>query len=145
MELRSIAIFVQVVRAGSFAGAARALGMQRSGVSRKVAELEEHLGTRLLQRTTRTLHLTDEGRIFHDHCLRALAELQEAEDALAGMHGTPRGLLRVTAPLSFAFLGPLVGEFLGENPEVRIELLCTDRVVDLVEEGFDAAIRAGRL
>lgn len=145
MELRSLVIFVTVVRAGSFAGAARALGMQRSAVSRKVAELEEHLGARLLQRTTRALHLTDEGRIFHDHCVRALAELEEAEQALSGMHGTPRGLLRVTAPLSCGFLGPLVGEFLGRNPEVRIELLCTDRVVDLVEEGFDVAIRTGRL
>lgn len=145
VELRTLVIFVQVVRASSFAGAARALGMQRSSVSRKVAELEAHLGARLLQRTTRSLHLTDEGRIFYDHCLRALAELQEAEDALTGMHGTPRGLLRVTAPLSFGFLGPLVGEFLERNPEVQIELLCTDRVVDLVEEGFDLAIRAGRL
>lgn len=145
MELRSLAIFVQVVRSGSFAAAARALGMQRSGVSRKVAELEEHLGARLLQRTTRTLHLTDEGRLFYDHCLRALAELQAAEDALAGMHGVPRGLLRVTAPLSFGFLGPLVGEFLANHPEVQVELLCTDRIVDLVEEGFEVAIRAGRL
>jgi DNA-binding transcriptional LysR family regulator len=145
VELRSVVIFVQVVRSGSFAGAARALDMQRSGVSRKVAELEEHLGARLLQRTTRTLHLTDEGRIFYDHCVRALAELEEAEQALAGMHGTPRGLLRVTAPLSFGFLGPIVGDFLGENPDVQIELLCTDRVVDLVEEGFDVAIRVGRL
>lgn len=145
MDLRSLLIFVQVVRSGSFSGAARTLDMQRSGVSRKVAELEEHLGARLLQRTTRTLHLTDEGRIFYDHCVRALAELEEAEEALAGMHGTPRGLLRVTAPLSFGFLGPLVGEFLEQNPEVQIELLCTDRIVDLVEEGFDVAIRAGRL
>lgn len=145
MDLRSLRIFVEVVRAGSFAGAARTLEMQRSAVSRKVADLEEHLGARLLQRTTRTLHLTDEGRIFYDHCQRALGELEEAEQALAGMHAVPRGLLRVTAPLSFGFLGPLVGEFLRENPEVQMELLCTDRVVDLVEEGFDVAIRAGRL
>lgn len=138
-------IFVQVVRSGSFAGAARDLDMQRSGVSRKVAELEQHLGARLLQRTTRTLHLTDEGRIFYDHCVRALAELEDAERALAGMHATPKGLLRVTAPLSFGFIGVLVGTFLEQNPDVQIELLCTDRIVDLVEEGFDVAIRAGRL
>lgn len=145
MDLGSVVIFVQVVRSGSFAGAARALDMQRSGVSRKVAELEEHLGARLLQRTTRTLHLTDEGRIFYDHCVRALAELEDAERALAGMHATPKGPLRVTAPLSFGFIGALVGAFLEQHPEVQIELLCTDRIVDLVEEGFDVAIRAGRL
>src|SRR5690606_29744683 len=80
------------------------------------------------------------GRVFFDHCVRALSELEEAERALSGMRGTPRGLLRVTVPLSFAFLGPIVGEFVRKYPEVRVELFCTDRIVDLVAEGFDAAI-----
>nr|PZM93423.1 MAG: LysR family transcriptional regulator [Pseudomonadota bacterium] len=145
MDLRSLSLFVQVVRSGSFSGAARTLGMQRSVASRKVAELEAQLGTRLLHRTTRSLRLTDEGRVFFDHCVRALSELEEAERALSGMRGTPRGLLRVTVPLSFAFLGPIVGEFVRKYPEVRVELFCTDRIVDLVAEGFDAAIRAGHL
>ncbi|WP_373047521.1 LysR family transcriptional regulator [Vulgatibacter sp.] len=145
MDLKEVAVFVQVVRSGSFTAAARELEMQKSSVSRKVAELEASLGARLLQRTTRTLHLTDEGRIFYEHGQRALAELEEAELALGGMRAEPRGLLRVTAPLSFGFVGPIVAAFLGHYPEVQVEMVCTDRVVDLVEEGFDVAIRAGRL
>lgn len=145
MELKEVLVFTQVVRSGSFTAAARELGMQKSTVSRKVSDLEERLGVRLLQRTTRTLHLTDEGRIFFEHCQRAMAELDEAQLALSGMRATPTGLLRVTAPLSFGFLGPMLGPFLERHPEVQLEMVCTDRVVDLVEEGFDVAIRAGRL
>lgn len=145
MNLPDVYVFVQVVRSGSFTAAARELSIQKSTVSRKVAELEERLGVRLLHRTTRTLRLTDEGRIFYEHCTRALAELEEAELALSGMRAAPRGLLRVTAPLSFAFLGPILAGFLEAHPEVRVELVCTDRVVDLVEERFDVAIRVGHL
>ena len=145
MDLREVLVFTQVVRSGSFTAAARELGMQKSSVSRKVADLEAHLGVRLLQRTTRTLHLTDEGRVFFEHCMRAVSELEEAQRALGGMKSAPTGLLRVTAPLSFGFLGPMLGPFLSDYPDVQLELICTDRVVDLVEEGFDVAIRAGRL
>ena len=145
MDLKDVLIFTQVVRSGSFTAAARELGIQKSSASRKVAELEERLGVRLLQRTTRSLRLTDEGRIYYEHCQRALAELEEAELALSGMRAEPRGLLRVTAPLSFGFIGARVAAFLQAHAEVRVELVCTDRVVDLVEEGFDVAIRAGRL
>ena len=145
MDLNDVLTFARVVRAGSFTAAARELGVQKSSVSRRVSALEEHLGARLLQRTTRALRLTDEGRVFYDHCQRALAELQDAEEALGGMGARPRGLLRITAPLSFGFLGPIVAAFLQRWPEVEIELVCTDRVVDLVEEGFDVAIRAGKL
>lgn len=145
MNLKEVLVFAQVVRSGSFTAAARELGMQKSSASRRVSDLEERLGVRLLQRTTRTLQLTDEGRIYYEHCQRALAELDEAEEALAGLHATPRGVLRVTAPLSFGFLGGHIGAFLQKYPEVRIELVCTDRLVDLVEERYDVAIRAGRL
>lgn len=145
MDLNDVLTFARVVRAGSFTAAARELGVQKSSVSRRVSALEEHLGARLLQRTTRALRLTDEGRVFYDHCQRALAELEDAEEALGGMGARPKGLLRITAPLSFGFLGPIVAAFLQRWPEVEIELVCTDRVVDPVEEGFDVAIRAGKL
>lgn len=145
MDLREVLIFAQVVRSGSFTAAARELGMQKSGVSRRVAALEERLGTRLLQRTTRSLRLTDEGRIYYEHCARALSEIEEAEAALGGLQEEPRGVLRVTAPLSFGFLGATIGAFIERHPEVQVELVCTDRLVDLVEERFDVAIRAGRL
>jgi DNA-binding transcriptional LysR family regulator len=145
MDLREVLVFTQVVRSGSFTAAAGELGMQKSSVSRKVADLEARLGVRLLQRTTRRLHLTDEGRVFYEHCTRAVAELEEAERALGGMRAKPTGLLRVTAPLSFGFLGPMLGPFLELHPAVQLEMVCTDRVVDIVEEGFDVAIRAGHL
>ncbi|AKU92711.1 LysR family transcriptional regulator [Vulgatibacter incomptus] len=145
MDLNDVLTFAQVVQSGSFTAAARKLGIQKSGASRRVAALEESLGTRLLQRTTRALRLTDEGRVFYDHCLRALAELEDGKLALGGMVANPRGVLRVTAPLSFGFVGPIVAEFLQRWPEMEVELVCTDRVVDLVEEGFDVAIRAGTL
>lgn len=145
MDLNDVLTFTQVVRAGSFTAAARELGIRKSSVSRRVSALEESLGSRLLQRTTRALRLTDEGRVFYDHCLRALAEIEDGKQALGGMGASPRGMLRITAPLSFGFLGPIVAEFLRRWPEVEVELVCTDRVVDLVEEGFDVAIRAGKL
>jgi DNA-binding transcriptional LysR family regulator len=145
MDLKDVLVFVQIVRSGSLTAAARELGMQKSSVSRKLAELEESVGARLLQRTTRALNLTDEGRVFYDHGLRAMAELEEAQAAVSGMRAAPRGLLRVTAPLAFGYLGSVVGAFLARYPEVQVELVCTDRVVDLVEEGFDLAIRAGTL
>jgi len=145
MDLNDVVTFVQVVRSGSFTAAADELGVQKSSASRRVSALEETLGARLLQRTTRALRLTDEGRIFFDHCSRALAELDDGKQALGGMKAAPRGLLRVTAPLSFGFLGPIVAEYLLRWPEVEVELVCTDRVVDLVEEGFDVAIRVGKL
>lgn len=145
MDLNEVLVFTQVVRAGSFTAAAKALGMQKSSVSRKVSDLEERLGVRLLQRTTRTLGLTEEGQLYYEQCVRGLAELEEAELRLTGSRSTPRGVLRVTAPLSFGFLGGPVADYLEKNPEVQLELSCTDRVVDLVEEGYDVAIRAGKL
>jgi DNA-binding transcriptional LysR family regulator len=133
------------VQTGSFTAAAANLGMPKSTVSRKVSELEERLKSRLLQRTTRKLSLTDAGRTYYDYCARITAEVEDAERAVGSLQATPRGLLRVTAPVSVQYLGTIVSDFLKLYPEVRLELLCTGRAVDLVEEGFDVAIRAGAL
>jgi DNA-binding transcriptional LysR family regulator len=119
--------------------------MPKSTVSRKVSDLEQHVGARLLQRTTRTLGLTDVGRIFYEHAVRIAAEVDEAAQAVGRMQAAPRGLLRATAPLAFGMLGPIVAEYLRTHEEVQLEVHCTDRTVDLVDERFDIAIRAGRL
>jgi DNA-binding transcriptional LysR family regulator len=145
LELAGIRVFLHVVQSGSFSAAARQLAMPKSTVSRKISELEAHVGARLLQRTTRKLGLTDVGRIFYEHAVRIAAEVDEAAQAVGQMQAAPRGLLRVTAPLSFGMLGPIVAEYLRKHAEVQVELLCTDRQVDLVDERFDVAIRAGKL
>jgi DNA-binding transcriptional LysR family regulator len=145
MDLNEILVFARVVQAGSFTAAARALSMPKSTVSRKVLELEERLGSRLLQRTTRKLSLTDVGRTYYDYAARIVGEVEEAERAVSRLEQAPRGLLRVTVPLNFGFLGPIIADFLVRYPEVQLELVGTDRVVDLVEERFDVAVRAGAL
>ncbi len=145
MDLNEIVVFAKVVERGSFVGASRDLGIPKSTVSRKVSELEERLGARLLQRTTRTLSLTDVGHAYYQHAQRVVQELDAAEQIVTRMQEIPRGLLRVTIPLNFGYLGPMLATFLEHTPEVQLEIVCTDRVVDLIEEGFDVAIRAGRL
>jgi len=145
MDLNEIAVFARVVQAGSFIAASKALGMPKSTVSRKVADLEQRLDTRLLQRTTRKLSLTDAGRLLYDHCARIVSEVENAERAVTGLHDAPRGLLRVTAGTNATFLGPIVRDYLKRYPEVQLQLLCTGRTVDLIEERFDLGIRAGRL
>lgn len=142
-----MAVFVRVVEAGSFTAAATRLGLSPSAVSKLVSRLEDRLRARLLNRTTRSLSPTDEGRLYHHHCVRILDEIDEAEQSLGRLRQAPRGLLRVTA--ATAVVGhqivPLLPEFLALYPEVRIELNITDRVVDLVEEGFDVAVRVGAM
>lgn len=145
MNLNEILVFARVVEAGSFIGASRALDMPKSTVSRKVSELEERLGARLLQRTTRKLRLTEVGQAFYQHAARVVAEAEEAELVVVRMQEVPRGLVRVTTPLNFGFLGPIIASFLARYPEVQVEMVCADRVVDLIEEGFDVAVRAGPL
>ena len=145
MDLNQILVFTKVVEAGSFIGASRALAMPKSTVSRKVSELEERLGARLLQRTTRKLSLTEVGQVFYRHAARVVAEAEAAELAVGQMQEVPRGLLRVTTPLSFGYLGPIVASFLARYPDVQVEMVCADRVVDLIQEGFDVAVRAGHL
>ena len=118
--------------------------MPKSTVSRKVSELEERLNARLLQRTTRKLSLTDAGRTYYDYCARIVGEIEDAERAVSSLQATPRGLLRVTAPVNAAFLGPIVSDYLKRYPEVQTRRSSARaRTVDLVEERFDLGIRAG--
>jgi DNA-binding transcriptional LysR family regulator len=145
MDLNEILVFVRVVQTGSFTAAAVQLGMPKSTVSRKVTELEERLKARLLQRTTRKLSLTDVGRTYYDYCARIVAELEDAERAVSSLQDSPRGFLRVTTGTNVGYLGPIVSDFLKRYPEVRIEMHCTGRVVDLIEERFDLGVRAGPL
>jgi len=145
MDLNEMLVFARVVQAGSFTAAGATLGMPKSTVSRKVSDLEERLQSRLLQRTTRKLSLTDVGRTYYDYCARIVGEIEDAESAVSTLQETPRGLLRVTAPINVAFLGPIVSDYLTRYPEVRLDLFCTGRAVDLVEERFDLGIRAGAL
>jgi DNA-binding transcriptional LysR family regulator len=145
MDLNEILVFARVVQTGSFTTAAAELGMPKSTVSRKVTDLEERLKARLLQRSTRKLSLTDVGRTYYDYCARIVAEVEDAERAVSNLQEAPRGLLRVTAGTNAGWLAPIVGDFLKRYPEVRLELSCTGRIVDLIEERFDLGIRAGGL
>jgi DNA-binding transcriptional LysR family regulator len=145
MDLNELLVFARVAQAGSFTKAATQLGMPKSTVSRKVSELEKRLGSRLLHRTTRKLSLTDVGRTYYDYCARIMGEVEDAERAVSSLHDTPRGRLRVSAPSSASFLAPILSEYLKSYPEVQLEVSFTTRRVDLVEEGFDLAIRAGGL
>jgi DNA-binding transcriptional LysR family regulator len=145
VDLNEVLVFARVVQAGSFTAAAAQLGMPKSTVSRKVSELEGRLKARLLQRTTRKLSLTDAGRTYYDYCARIVRELEDAERAVGTLQQTPRGLLRVTAGTNAAWIGPIVSDFLTRYPDVQLELHCTGRTVDLIEERFDLGIRAGTL
>ncbi len=136
-------MFTRVVQGASFTAAATSLALPRSTVSRKIQELEARVGARLLQRTTRSVKLTDIGRIYYEHCLRIVSEVEQAELAVAELQATPRGVLRVTLPVAMSVFGELTAEYLQLYPDVRIDMLCTDRRVDLVEERFDLALRAG--
>lgn len=140
-------VFAQVVDSRSFSAAAVRLGLSKSAVSKQIAKLEDRLGARLLNRTTRTLSPTDAGQDFYERCLRVVREVEEAERAITHLSAEPRGLLRLSAPASFGreYLAPLVPEMLARWPELRIEALFEDRFVDVVAEGFDLVIRITRL
>lgn len=146
-QLREMTVFAAVVEANGFAAAAETLGLSKASVSRLVQRLEDRLGARLLNRTTRRLSLTEAGRSFYDGCQRMLAEAEAAEAAVTALTAQPRGTLRVAVPMSFGVghLGPHLAAFLAACPELTLDVVLGDRVVDLVEEGFDAAIRIGRL
>ncbi|CDG80817.1 LysR family transcriptional regulator [Janthinobacterium agaricidamnosum] len=146
-RLESMSILVAVVDAGSLSAAARRLGMPLATVSRKVAELESHLKTRLLHRTTRQLSLTEAGSSYVAACRRILEEIGEAERAATGEYAAPKGELVVTAPVVFGRLHvvPVIAEFLAQYPEIDISLVLTDRVVHLMDEHADVAVRIGEL
>lgn len=144
-RFEAITAFVKVVEAGSFARAAERLSVSVSSVSRHVAELEAHLDARLLNRTTRRLSLTETGRTFHERCVQLLADLEEAEASAGAGTAVARGTLRVSCGVSFGtqYLAPAAAAFMAKYPDVRLDLELSDRVVDLVEEAFDAAVRIG--
>jgi DNA-binding transcriptional LysR family regulator len=146
-KLLQIEVLVEVVRSGSFVGAAEVLGMSKAAVSRHVSELEARLGMRLLQRTTRRLALTEAGQIFHARSKDILDSVSESEDEISTQTGTASGQLRISAPVTFGVrhLAPLWGEFRRRHPKVTLDITLADRVVDLIEEGYDLAIRIGRL
>ncbi len=144
MDLNHVAAFVRVVQEGSFTAAAKALGLPKSSVSRSVAQLEEDLGVRLLHRTTRKLHLTDAGSEFHRRVARALTDIDEATAAASDLQRELRGPIRITAPvdLGVSVIAPIVARFVRKHPNVSIDVHLASRIVDLVAEGFDLAVRA---
>jgi len=146
-KLRAMASFVRIVDRGSLTAAAADLGVSLPSMVRTLAALEGELGARLLNRTTRRIHLTDEGRQYLERCRAILAQLQDAEAALHSRRAAPRGRLAVTASVLFGqrYVAPLMSDFLKKHPEVTGELLFVDRVVNLIEEGLDAAVRIGHL
>ncbi|MGH6640433.1 MAG: LysR family transcriptional regulator [Polaromonas sp.] len=142
-DLNDMLYFAEVVERGGFAAAGRSLGLPKSRLSRRVAELEERLGVRLLQRTTRKLSLTEVGEIYLRHCSAMRDEALAAAEAVAQMQVEPRGTLRITCPVTLAqsTLGYLIPRYLALHPHVKVDMRVTNRVVDLVEEGIDIALR----
>lgn len=140
-------VFAAVVEAGSFTAGADVLGMSKAAVSRYVAELEERLGVRLLHRTTRRLSPTSEGEIFHARCRELLGNLDEAEAEISSRVGEATGLLKLNVPVTFGLmhLAPLWPAFMARHPRLALDITLSDRVADLVEEGYDAAVRIGQL
>ena len=139
-------MFIQVVESGSFSAASDRLGLSRAAVSKYISQLEEFLGGRLLNRTTRHVSPTESGRIYYERCREILSSLEEADGLVSGLSSQPKGTLRVTCPTFFAsrHLLPLVGEFNRLYPDLKVDIMCTERIVDLVDEGYDLALRMTR-
>ena len=140
-------VFVAVVEGGNFSAAGRALDLDASSVSRHITTLEDALGVRLFHRTTRKMNVTEAGRLYYESAVRILADIERTHASVAQLQTTPRGLLRVNAPVGFGRLhiAPALPEFLRRYPDVRFDLTVTNRIVDLIEEGADLAIRVGHL
>ena len=145
-DLNNLYFFAKVVDFGSYTAAAKALGLQTSKLSRRIAALEAELGVRLINRTTRRLSLTEAGKTFHRHCLALLDEAQAAKDAMSQILASPQGLVRVSCPTGLlqGGLAEILARFLADHPRVRIALDATNRRVDVVDEGVDIAIRVRR-
>ena len=146
-KFQEMQAFVAVVDAGSFVRAADALYISKTAVSRLVGDLEARLGTRLLHRTTRKLSLTPEGEVFHERCRQVLDQVNEAEAELTARSGEAMGRLRINVPVTFGLLhlAPLWPAFMAMHPKVELDITLADRVVDLVDEGYDLAVRIARL
>lgn len=146
-KLDAMNAFAKVVATGSYAEAARRLGLTRSAVSKAVMELEQLLGARLLDRTTRRVTPTEAGLAYYERCVAILADVEETEMQVSRLHDEPRGVLKINAPMSFGilYLGDAVAEFMRRYPELRIELVLNDRFIDPLEEGVDVTVRIGAL
>jgi len=144
-SINDIAAFVAAVKAGSYTRAAATMGLTRSAIGKSIVRLEERLGVRLLNRTTRSLGLTDEGRVMYERCRQILEDLEEVDSTMAMRRNVPTGRLKLTASLSFGqrHILPLVGEYLKQWPELQADVSFSDRFVDIIEEGYDIAIRIG--
>jgi DNA-binding transcriptional LysR family regulator len=146
-RIDAMALFVRVVETGSFTAAAKALGLSRALASKAVQDLESRLGARLLNRTTRRSSLTEAGSVYYRHAQRLLLDLADVEEEVGRLQSRPRGTLRLSLPMSFGLLHivPALSDYLALYPEMAVDVVLEDRVVDLIEEGFDVAIRIGRL
>ncbi|MCX5495122.1 LysR family transcriptional regulator [Kaistia dalseonensis] len=146
-SIMDFTVFVRIVAEGSLSGAARSLSMSLAVISKRLARLEDRLGVRLIHRTTRRLSLTEEGLAFHERCVRILAEIEEAQEMVANRSRHATGLLRVTASAAFARrqLAPRLGRFHALYPDIRVQMIVTDTLLDLVKEGIDVAIRQAAL
>ena len=146
-SIQEMAVFARVVGAGSLSAAARELGLSPALVSRRLAALETRLGVRLINRTTRSLHLTDDGATYYEACARVLADIEEADATVSAGRVEPRGTLRVALPASFGLqhIAPLIPRFAERYPQIQLALSLSDRTVNLIEEGFDLAVRIAHL
>jgi DNA-binding transcriptional LysR family regulator len=146
-QLEDMRIFAETVDAQSFTAAAERLGLSKQFVSKRIAALEKRLGARLLVRSTRRLHVTDLGLAFHERALRILQDVDAAEQLISSHTAAPRGLLRLSAPMTFAtlHLGSVIAAFMQRHPEVSVDVELNDRTVDLIGEGYDMAVRIGTL
>lgn len=145
-RLTGLSAFVRVADLGSFVAAGRVLGLSASAVGKAVTKLENQLGVRLVQRSTRSLRLTEEGRSFHERCRRILDDLDDAHESLLRTREAPSGRIRVSSPIvAYHLLLPVLPEFMARYPDIEIDLDFSDRIVDLIEEGVDVAIRSGQL
>lgn len=145
-QIEDIAVFATVVEQGSFSGAGRQLGLSKSAISKRVDRLERALGIRLLQRSTRSLSMTEAGSAIHERAIQSIAMLEDARNQASNLTESPQGLIKVTTSVAFGKLciAPLLSEFLRRFPQIKIQLTLLDRTVDLTEEGFDLAIRLTR-
>ena len=146
-KMTGMMIYTRVVEAGSFSGAARELGLSKSAVSKQISRLEDRLGARLLNRTTRRLSMTEVGTDFYERAARIVGEAEEAEQAVTSRKAEPHGTLRINAPMSFGNLhiAPAIPAFMAQYPELKVSMNLNDRLVDLVEDGYDVAIRIARM
>lgn len=143
-QLIALNAFVQTAETGSFVAAARQLGLTASAIGKAVARLEEQFEVRLFHRNTRNMALTEEGRMFLERCRRIFAEMDAAREELAQTHTAPRGRLRISLPLVAMLLTPVLADFMRTYPQVQLDLDFSDRLVDVIEEGFDAVVRTGQ-